>query len=110
MTPMKMYERINLRRTRHNNRRLIWTKRRHANTPTAIASATVAILLAMRTASGKVPAARQIAGKGNETLCSDCPLACQHLGQLVSSELKDGAAPPRQAHPIEILAAAYGIA
>jgi glycerol-3-phosphate dehydrogenase subunit C len=55
------------------------------------------------------PAARQVAQKGNETLCSDCPLACKHLGQLVAAELKDGAAPPRQAHPIEILAAAYGL-
>ena len=30
------------------------------------------------------PAARQVAQKGNDTLCSDCPLACKHLGQLVS--------------------------
>jgi glycerol-3-phosphate dehydrogenase subunit C len=56
------------------------------------------------------PAARQVALKDNETLCSDCPLACKHLGQLVEAELKDGATPPRQAHPIEILAQAYGLA
>jgi glycerol-3-phosphate dehydrogenase subunit C len=54
------------------------------------------------------PAARQAAQKGNETLCSDCPLACKHLGQLVAAELKEGQA-TRQAHPIEIFAAAYGV-
>jgi glycerol-3-phosphate dehydrogenase subunit C len=56
------------------------------------------------------PAARQVAQKGNETLCSDCPLACKHLGELVSAELKDGVGPPREAHPIEIFARAYGLA
>jgi glycerol-3-phosphate dehydrogenase subunit C len=50
-------------------------------------------------------AARQVAQKGQETLCSDCPLACKHLGQLLSAEA--GAAPV-QAHPIEVLARAYG--
>jgi len=55
------------------------------------------------------PAARQIAAKGAETLCSDCPLACKHLGQLLSAETgADAPAPPRQAHPIEIFARAYG--
>ena len=53
------------------------------------------------------PTARQVAQKGNETLCSDCPLACKHIGQLVSAEIEgDG---PRQAHPIEIMARAYGL-
>jgi glycerol-3-phosphate dehydrogenase subunit C len=56
------------------------------------------------------PAARQVAQKDNGTLCSDCPLACKHLGELVSADLKAGASPPRQAHPIEILARAYGLA
>ncbi len=56
-----------------------------------------------------LPAARQVAQKGNGTLCSDCPLACKHLGQLVGADLTDGAAPPRQAHPIEIFAEAYGL-
>jgi len=56
------------------------------------------------------PAARQVAQKGNDTLCSDCPLACKHLGQLLSAELGAGAAQPRQAHPIEIFAEAYGLA
>ncbi|MEJ0066926.1 MAG: hypothetical protein WDM85_17180 [Caulobacteraceae bacterium] len=30
--------------------------------------------------------------------------------QLVSADLKEGAKPPAQAHPIEILARAYGLA
>ena len=55
------------------------------------------------------PAARQVAQKGNDTLCSDCPLACEHLGQMVIADLAQGAKPPRQAHPIEILAEAYGL-
>ena len=55
------------------------------------------------------PAAREVAAKENEALCSDCPLACKHLGQLLSVETSTDAAPPRQAHPIEILAKAYGV-
>ncbi|MDB5446344.1 MAG: glycerol-3-phosphate dehydrogenase [Phenylobacterium sp.] len=55
------------------------------------------------------PAARQIAAKGAATLCSDCPLACKHLGQLLEDETSPNvAAPPRQEHPIEVLARAYG--
>ncbi len=53
------------------------------------------------------PAARQVAQKANETLCSDCPLACKHLGQLL--EVETAGPQPRQAHPIEILARAYGL-
>jgi len=53
------------------------------------------------------PAARQIAQKANETLCSDCPLACGHLGELV---VDAGGARPAEAHPIEVLARAYGLA
>jgi glycerol-3-phosphate dehydrogenase subunit C len=54
-------------------------------------------------------AARQIAAKGAETLCSDCPLACKHLGQLLEAETSPEAnAPARQEHPIEVLARAYG--
>jgi len=52
------------------------------------------------------PTARQIAQKGSETLCSDCPLACKHLGQLLTVETSGPQ--PRQAHPIEVLAHAYG--
>jgi glycerol-3-phosphate dehydrogenase subunit C len=55
------------------------------------------------------PAARQIAAKGAATLCSDCPLACKHLGQMVAAELPAGAAAPREAHPIEVMARAYAL-
>jgi glycerol-3-phosphate dehydrogenase subunit C len=54
-------------------------------------------------------AARQAAQKGNDTLCSDCPLACKHLGQLASVQTADESAPAREAHPIEIFAQAYGL-
>ena len=54
-------------------------------------------------------AARQVAQKANEALCSDCPLACKHLGQLLTAETSpEVTAPPVQAHPIEIFARAYG--
>ena len=46
-------------------------------------------------------------GAGTE-LCSDCPLACKHLGQLLIAETA-GQVQPRQSHPIEILARAYGL-
>jgi glycerol-3-phosphate dehydrogenase subunit C len=55
------------------------------------------------------PAARQVAQKKNETLCSDCPLACKHLGQLVAAETGADAYRPVQAHPIEVFARAYGL-
>jgi len=55
------------------------------------------------------PAARQVAQKANETLCSDCPLACKHLGQLLVAETADKPQPV-QAHPIEVFARAYGLA
>jgi glycerol-3-phosphate dehydrogenase subunit C len=54
------------------------------------------------------PAARQVAQKGNETLCSDCPLACKHMGQLLIAETA-GKPQPAQAHPIEVFARAYGL-
>ncbi|MEQ1617716.1 MAG: heterodisulfide reductase-related iron-sulfur binding cluster [Terricaulis sp.] len=56
------------------------------------------------------PTARQVAQKQNAHLCSDCPLACKHLGQIVADELsaKSDAA-PKHAHPIEIFAKAYGL-
>ena len=54
------------------------------------------------------PAARQVAKTGDATLCSDCPLACKHLGQLLEAELSEGAQPAR-GHPIEIFARAYGL-
>lgn len=51
------------------------------------------------------PAARQVVQKGNDTLCSDCPLACKHLGQLISAETPEVS----QTHPIELFARAYGL-
>ena len=55
------------------------------------------------------PAAKQVTQKGNETLCSDCPLACKHLGQLIGDDTAPNAPPrPAEAHPIEIFARAYG--
>ena len=51
-------------------------------------------------------AARAVAQKANDTLCSDCPLACKHLGQILSAETNGPA--PVQAHPIELIARAYG--
>lgn len=55
------------------------------------------------------PAARQVSRAGNETLCSDCPLACKHLGQLVAAEIAGEGAAPERASPIELLARAYGL-
>lgn len=56
------------------------------------------------------PAARQVMAKANATLCSDCPLACKHLAQLVGDDAT-AASPerPAEAHPIEVLARAYGV-
>ena len=53
------------------------------------------------------PAAKQVAQKGSAELCSDCPLACKHLGQMLTVETGP-VLNPRQSHPIEILARAYG--
>jgi glycerol-3-phosphate dehydrogenase subunit C len=72
---------------------------------------TFGVMKATHQVANKVgrPAARQIAAKNAETLCSDCPLACTHLGQLLVAETRPEAhAAPRQAHPIEIFARAYG--
>jgi glycerol-3-phosphate dehydrogenase subunit C len=55
------------------------------------------------------PAARAAARAGNDTLCSDCPLACKHMGQMISAELPEGAGAPRQFSPIEVFAQAYGL-
>ena len=55
------------------------------------------------------PAARQVARAQNETLCSDCPLACKHLGQLLEAELPADGHQPARGHPIEIFARAYGL-
>ena len=71
---------------------------------------TFGVMKATRPLAVKVgrPAARQVAQKANETLCSDCPLACKHLGQLMEAETGAGRQ-PRQAHPIEVFARAYGL-
>jgi len=56
------------------------------------------------------PTARQVAQKGSAELCSDCPLACKHIGQLLADEEATASGPqPRQSHPIEIFARAYGV-
>jgi glycerol-3-phosphate dehydrogenase subunit C len=54
------------------------------------------------------PAARQIAGAGKKYMVSECPLAGAHLAQGI--ERLDGDAPKPEliAHPIELLARAYG--
>ena len=53
-------------------------------------------------------AARQVARTEDKMLCSDCPLACKHLGQLLEAELSIEAQPAR-GHPIEVFARAYGL-
>jgi glycerol-3-phosphate dehydrogenase subunit C len=70
---------------------------------------TFGVMKATRPHAMKVgrPTARQVVEKGNAALCSDCPLACQHLGALVAAAAPDAA--PRQAHPIEIFAQALGV-
>jgi glycerol-3-phosphate dehydrogenase subunit C len=71
---------------------------------------TFGVMKQTRPAAMKVgrPAARQVAKTGDGELCSDCPLACKHLGQLLETELPAGPQ-PRQSHPIEVLARAYGL-
>ena len=57
------------------------------------------------------PAARAVTQKGNETLCSDCPLACKHLIQVIGDDAAkagDGKTAPHGAHAIEIIAKSYG--
>ena len=54
------------------------------------------------------PTTRLVAQKANAELCSDCPLACKHLGQMLIAETGADAPQPRQSHPIEIFARAYG--
>jgi glycerol-3-phosphate dehydrogenase subunit C len=57
------------------------------------------------------PAARQIAGSGKKYMVSECPLAGLHLEQGVERVESEGQPQPeRLAHPIELLARAYGVA
>lgn len=56
------------------------------------------------------PAAKQVAQKQNRIVCSDCPLSCKHLDQLVEDEFAQIAGKAlEQAHPIEVFAKAYGL-
>ncbi|MEZ5994837.1 MAG: heterodisulfide reductase-related iron-sulfur binding cluster [Hyphomonadaceae bacterium] len=56
------------------------------------------------------PAAKLAAQKHNANVCSDCPLACKHINQLVEDEFSGIAgAHMREAHPIEVFARAYGL-
>ncbi|PLX36930.1 MAG: glycerol-3-phosphate dehydrogenase [Hyphomicrobiales bacterium] len=52
------------------------------------------------------PAVGQIKRKKSKTLCSECPLACKHLIQVMQD---GGDEVPESGHPIGILARAYGI-
>ncbi len=56
------------------------------------------------------PAARLIAGSGKKYMVSECPLAGMHLAQGVEQVGGDAPRPELIAHPIEILARAYGAA
>jgi len=51
------------------------------------------------------PAVRQVKQKGNANLCSDCPLACKHLIQVMG----DDGVKLSPDHPMEIMAKAYGL-
>jgi glycerol-3-phosphate dehydrogenase subunit C len=53
------------------------------------------------------PVARATAKNNKAYVASECPLAAMHILQGV--EAIDGAALPTRAHPIELLAKAYGI-
>lgn len=72
---------------------------------------TFGVMKATHAVANKVgrPAARQVAAKKTDTLCSDCPLACKHLGQLIEEDSAQAGGAPRQAHPIEVFAQAYGL-
>jgi glycerol-3-phosphate dehydrogenase subunit C len=52
-------------------------------------------------------AARQVMQKGHDLVCSDCPLACKHMIQLIDSG--EEGKKLEGAHPIEIFARSYGI-
>jgi glycerol-3-phosphate dehydrogenase subunit C len=53
------------------------------------------------------PVARQVAKTEKKYVASECPLAGMHILQGV--EAIEGAAAPEKAHPIELLAQAYGL-
>ncbi|MCF6275991.1 MAG: hypothetical protein L3J05_09540 [Robiginitomaculum sp.] len=51
------------------------------------------------------PAVRQVKAKGNANLCSDCPLACKHLIQVMGAD-GEKLSPD---HPMELMAKSYGL-
>jgi glycerol-3-phosphate dehydrogenase subunit C len=55
------------------------------------------------------PAARAAAKAGKAHLASECPLAGDHLAQIID-RLGEGGPAPEPKHPIEIFAKAYGLA
>lgn len=54
-------------------------------------------------------AVNQIARTEAGHLCSECPLACKHLGQELETKIGDDAPSTSQPHPIEIFATACGL-
>ncbi len=52
------------------------------------------------------PAVRTIKKNANAHLCSDCPLACKHLVQVIDD---NGDPAPSPSHPIEMMALSYGL-
>jgi glycerol-3-phosphate dehydrogenase subunit C len=57
------------------------------------------------------PAARNVAKTGNRFVTSDCPLAAKHLVQEIEmlGSPTDEKPAPQMAHPIEIMARAWGL-
>jgi glycerol-3-phosphate dehydrogenase subunit C len=55
------------------------------------------------------PAARQMQGAGKRYIVSECPLAGLHLAQGIEKLGGEGAKPELIAHPIELIAKAYGV-
>ena len=71
---------------------------------------TFGIMKQTRPAALKVGQAHHPAGgaEGQRRALFRLPLACKHIGQMLIAETGD-AAQPRQSHPIEIFARAYGL-
>ena len=56
------------------------------------------------------PAARAAAKSGKTHLASECPLAGDHLAQVIDRLGESESPAPRSKHPIELFAIAYGLA
>jgi glycerol-3-phosphate dehydrogenase subunit C len=69
---------------------------------------TFGVMKATRAHALKVaqPAARAVKQTGARTLCSDCPLACKHLAQVLGDA---GDPAPKPKHPVEVFAEALGV-